>query len=541
MHNLVNTIAFKIIGLITLVVTVSLIFLTIHTSNQSGEALQKIYKQYNADMGELYKEATFPSFRFKKGDKILDSFAAMTANDDKNLANIIAYDAEGNILTEYNSKNYDNYDLKAAFKALDKSAPYFETHNKNHFVAFYKIDDIEKERSYGHLGLAWSLDQQNALITKTKIDLIISSTITVAVLILVTILLIEKNVTAPMRRLKSTMSELAEGNLDIDIPFLDKKNEMGQMSSTLLVFQKRGKENIEMQQEQEKIKAQAEADKQNSMVALANDFDSTIGTLLNDARQAVQGINTNAEILKQGASDISNNSIEISDASEVSSANTQTISAAAEEMSSSVQEIALQVSNTKKIAGEAVIKSSEAVQVINTLKLSAADIQNVVSLISEIAEQTNLLALNATIESARAGEAGKGFAVVAGEVKSLANETAKATSEIGDKLAVILDQVELTEESINEVNGVISRIDEFATSIAAATEQQSATSSEVAARISETAVSVKKVSEIIQHVTNKASENDTKTVHLLQTTADLEKRFKELEAKAHDFSNKVRG
>ena len=93
-----------------------------------------------------------------------------------------------------NSKNYDNYDLKAAFKALDKNAPYFETHNKNHFVAFYKIDDVEKERSYGHLGLAWSLDQQNALITKTKIDLIISSTITVAVLILVTILLIEKNI-----------------------------------------------------------------------------------------------------------------------------------------------------------------------------------------------------------------------------------------------------------------------------------------------------------------------------------------------------------
>ena len=107
--------------------------------------------------------------------------------------------------------------------------------------------------------------------------------------------------------------------------------------------------------------------------------------------------------------------------------------------------------------------------------------------------------------------------------------------------AGILAQVEQTETSINAVNGVISRIDEFATSISAATEEQSATSSEVAARIAETAQSVRMVSELIQNVTNQASENDTKTVHLLQTTADLETRFKDLEDRAHEFSNKVRG
>ena len=186
-------------------------------------------------------------------------------------------------------------------------------------------------------------------------------------------------------------------------------------------------------------------------------------------------------------------------------------------------------------------KAGEAVIVINTLKENAVDIQNVVKLISEIAEQTNLLALNATIEAARAGEAGKGFAVVAGEVKSLANETAKATTEIAEKLAGILSNAEDSAQTIGSVNTVIGQIDEYATTIAAATEEQSATSSEVSARISDTATSIREVSESIRTVTDQAAQNNEQTEALLDIAMMLETQFKDLAQQAQSFSDRVRG
>ena len=540
MNKLLNSISFKVISLLALTVILSLCVLTFRASHQNANTIHDIYNEYSVDISNLYKTITYSAFRFKKGEKILEAFSETISNDDKNLSNLLAYDSKGNVLTEFSSENYENTDLKAYFEQMDKAVDETSVYQNNHHIITFKIYNKDKGSEYGHLLLAWSLKNEKQIIAASRNNIILGSAfITVIILVLMTLML-RRFIISPMNDVKDTMSQLADGNLNIDIPYTDKTHEIGAMAKTLLVFQDSSKQNLHMQQEQEQIKQQAELDKTEAMHELSKDFDTTIGELLSEVRESVRTINDNAETLKQSAGAISDSSIQISDASDVSSTNTQTISAAAEEMSSSVQEIAIQVNNTKQIAHEAVQKSDQAVNVINTLKDNAEDIQNVVNLISEIAEQTNLLALNATIESARAGEAGKGFAVVAGEVKTLASETAKATSEIAEKLAGILGNVEESAQSINSVNGVIGQIDEFATSISAATEQQSATSSEVAARINETAESVKEVSDIIQTVTNRASENDTKTVHLLKTVTELEDKFQLLENKAHEFSERVR-
>lgn len=540
MKNLQKSIAFKVISLLAVVVILSLSLLTFRTLHQQEASMEEIFDNYYQEVSSLYSTSTAASFRFKKGDNILKAFENIIKDDNKSIANILAVSTEGEELTSFSSENYLNFDLKNFYNDIDKTKETIKSNEEHHLVLAYKIQNKERNRDYGHLLIAWSLENQESFITQAKIDSAIGSLIVTLLVVLIVSYLLQTNIIKPMLDVKLAMKDLAEGEVDTNIPYTEQNNEIGDMAKTLLVFKDNMVRNKEMSEEQEGMKQKAEEDKKRAMHELAEDFDNSVGELLNDVRLSVKAINEHSEIIKSGASEISESSIQISDASEKSSANTQTISAAAEEMSSSVREIATQVTNTKTIANEAVTKSDEAVQVITTLKDNAEDIQNVVNLISEIAEQTNLLALNATIESARAGEAGKGFAVVAGEVKNLASETAKATSEIAEKLAGILSNVEDSAEKITSVNSVIRQIDEYSTSISAATEQQSSTSSEVASRIGETAASVRQVSDIIQTVTNKASENDTKTVHLLQTVSELEDKFKQLEEKAQDFTNRVK-
>lgn len=540
MNKLMNSIAFKLISLVAIVTALFFIALTGYLSYQNKQVLGQVYHSQHQDITNLYKAITYPSFRFKNGAKILAGFSETIEGDNKELANLLAVDKDGNILTQYASERYLDYDLTTALQGIDKDKQVINYNTDDHDISIMKMIDKVKNSEYGYLAIAWSRSEQKQITKAGITNLVISSTIiTISLIILVT-LLMNKLVLTPMRNLKTSMGALAKGDLDTQVPYTEQNDEIGQMAKTLLVFQENSRDNISMQTLQEETKAQAETDKKESMHNLANEFDSSVGTLLTEVSTAVKTIYQNAEALKNGANEISANSIRINDSSEASSANTQTISAAAEEMSSSVQEISQQVINTKNIASDAVTKAREAVIVIDTLKENAVDIQNVVKLISEIAEQTNLLALNATIEAARAGEAGKGFAVVAGEVKSLANETAKATTEIAEKLAGILSNAEDSAQTIGSVNKVIGQIDEYATTIAAATEEQSATSSEVSARISDTATSIQEVSESIQTVTTQAEQNNEQTEALLEVAMMLETQFKDLAQQAQGFSDRVR-
>jgi methyl-accepting chemotaxis protein len=540
MNKLMNSIAFKLISLVAIVTALFFIALTGYLSYQNKQVLGQVYHSQNRDLTNLYKAITYPSFRFKNGAKILTAFSETIEGDDKELANLLAVDKDGNILTQYASERYLDYDLTTALQGIDKDKQVINYNTDDHDISIMKMIDNVKNSEYGYLAIAWSRAEQQRITKEGITNLVIRSTvITISLIVLIT-LLMNKFVLTPMQNLKTSMGALAKGDLDTKVPYAEQNDEIGQMAKTLLVFQENSRDNISMQTLQEETKAQAETDKKEAMHNLANEFDSSVGTLLTEVSTAVKTIYQNAEALKNGANEISANSIKINVSSEASSVNTQTISAAAEEMSSSVQEISQQVINTKNIAGDAVTKAGEAVIVINTLKDNAVEIQNVVKLISEIAEQTNLLALNATIEAARAGEAGKGFAVVAGEVKSLANETAQATTEIAEKLAGILSNAEDSAQTIGSVNKVIGQIDEYATTIAAATEEQSATSSEVSARISDTATSIQEVSDSIQTVTNQAEQNNEQTEALLEIAMMLETQFKDLAQQAQGFSDRVR-
>ena len=218
----------------------------------------------------------------------------------------------------------------------------------------------------------------------------------------------------------------------------------------------------------------------------------------------------------------------------------QTVAAAAEELASSIQEISRQVTDSTRIAGEAVSEVEQTSAKIQGLSDAALRIGEVVTLITDIAEQTNLLALNATIEAARAGEAGKGFAVVASEVKNLASQTARATQEISQQITGIQSATRDSVTAISSINRTIGRMNEITASVAAAVEEQGAATAEIARNVEQAASGTQDVSTNIQGVTAAAGETSLASRQIQDAARNLSAQSERLQAEVGRFLAEVR-
>ena len=244
---------------------------------------------------------------------------------------------------------------------------------------------------------------------------------------------------------------------------------------------------------------------------------------------------SSAQAMSSGAEETARQSQAVSAASEEATTNVQTVAAAAEEMSNSITEISRQVTSSSEIATRAVAEAEKTNTTVEGLSEAAQKVGEVVKLISDIAEKTNLLALNATIEAARAGEAGKGFAVVANEVKSLAEQTAKATDEIASQIGSIQTETTGAVDAISGIGKTIEEINEIATTISSAVEQQSAATQEIARNCQEAAKGTQEVSANIMGVNQAADETGKQAQQVLEAAAELAKQGDTLKAEISRF------
>jgi len=224
-------------------------------------------------------------------------------------------------------------------------------------------------------------------------------------------------------------------------------------------------------------------------------------------------------------------------ASEEAAKNVETVAAATEQLTASISEIARHVQNSAKVSGDAVREAESANSTIHDLGTASAEIGQVIKVITSIAQQTNLLALNATIEAARAGEAGKGFAVVANEVKELARQTAKATGEISQKIDAIQSSTRVAVSSIESIGGIISRMNEISTTIAAAVEEQSAATAEISRNVAEAAKGTSEVSNNITGVSQAAEESGRAATQMQSAATGLVNEANHLEEIVKKFVN----
>jgi methyl-accepting chemotaxis protein len=306
---------------------------------------------------------------------------------------------------------------------------------------------------------------------------------------------LSRSIVRPLGTIEQAMTALAAGNLDIDTSAADREDEIGRMVRSLEVFRRNAAEKQQLEQQRIEAETAGRAERQRLMIELADRLEQKIGGLADALSKASTGLRTTAETMSAAAGQSENRSAAISAAVAQTSTNVDTVAASAEELSASIQEIGRQVAQSTTIAAKAVGETERTDQLVQRLATSAQKIGDVVRLINEIASQTNLLALNATIEAARAGEAGKGFAVVASEVKVLANQTAKATEEIGGQVVQIQ---QATGEAVGAINGIaqtIREVSEIVTAIAAAVSQQGAATGEISRNVQEAARGARDVSE----------------------------------------------
>ena len=366
------------------------------------------------------------------------------------------------------------------------------------------------------------------------------SIIVVALLVLTISALIGRGISKPIGLMTAAMRRLADGELDTHVPAQESKNEIGAMAGAVQVFKENAVRVKRLEAEQVENERRAEEEKRAAMNKMADDFQASVGNVIESVTTASSQLQSSAEAMSATAEETTRQATAVAAASEQASANVETVATAAEELSSSIGEISRQVNQASSVASDAVNKANETNAKVQGLAEASKRIGEVVELITDIAEQTNLLALNATIEAARAGDAGKGFAVVASEVKNLANQTAKATEEISAQISGVQTSTQEAVVAIEAITKVIEEVDQIASSIASAVEEQSAATQEIARNVEQASAGTQEVSSNITGVNQAANDTGIAATQIQEAAGQLQAQSRSLKAEVEKFLRNVR-
>ncbi|HLO76192.1 MAG TPA: HAMP domain-containing methyl-accepting chemotaxis protein, partial [Magnetospirillum sp.] len=346
-------------------------------------------------------------------------------------------------------------------------------------------------------------------------------------------------IATPVTAMTAAMRRLADGDKATDIPARGRHDEIGAMAEAVQVFKDNAirADRLAAEQEAERTAREARA---KTIESLTRQFDQAVGGMLGVVSGAATEMEATAQAMSANADQTNRQAAVVAAATEQATAAVETVASAAEELSSSITEIGRQVEQSMQISRAASEEAGRTNHTVQGLAEASAKIGTVVNLINDIASQTNLLALNATIEAARAGDAGKGFAVVAHEVKSLANQTARATDEIATQIGTVQTATTLAVRAIGDIVARIGEINQIATAIASAVEEQSAATAEIARNVQQAAVGTQEVATNIGGVTQSASETGASAGEVLASAQSLSREAVGLSGVVERFLRDVR-
>ncbi|MGA7429356.1 MAG: methyl-accepting chemotaxis protein [Xanthobacteraceae bacterium] len=347
-------------------------------------------------------------------------------------------------------------------------------------------------------------------------------------------------IATPIRRIGEVLRALAQGTKEVDVPYRGRPDEVGDNARAAQAFKEKLIRIEQLEFAEKEMTQRMEEQRRTDMNSVAGKFETTVASVAHSMSSSSTELEAAAEALGTMAEATRDMSGRVLAASTQAAENVQSVSIATEQLIASVDEISRQVQESRRIAREAVTQAEQTDNRITELTRAAGRIGDVVKLITEIADQTNLLALNATIEAARAGAAGKGFAVVAQEVKALAAQTSKATSEIGMQIAGVQAATKDSVGSIKEIGGTITRIAEIASAITAAVDLQTQTTREIANNVQAATGSSAHVAANLGEVNQSASGITSASAQILASAKSLSREGNRLTTEMESLLAAVR-
>ena len=427
-------------------------------------------------------------------------------------------------LATFKDHDFDSAAGDAAVAGIDRAPTELLGKAKERFITV--ADQEAKQASEGAQRTGWTVALLLALATVTG-----AATFMIAV---------RRGISQPLLGVVGSLGELAGGNTATAVSGQERRDEIGRVASAIQILKERMIEADRIKADQVAAGLRAAEQRKEDMLKIADKFETAVGEIVEAVSIASKELETSAGALASTAERSQELSVTVAASSKEASANVQSVAAATEELSSSVGEIGRQIQETARIANEAVDQAQSTTEHVGGLSKAASRIGDVVELINSIAGQTNLLALNATIEAARAGEAGRGFAVVASEVKALAEQTSKATGEIGQQISDIQNATQQSAGAIGHISATIARLSEISAAIATAVEQQDGATQEISRNVQQAASGTEQVSSSVADVQRGASETGTASAQVLSSARALTSESHRLKSEMDRFLGSIR-